>query len=306
METLAIFQEQRGRLFGLAYRLLGDAAEAEDVVQDAYLKWEARATADVPVRTASAWLAKAVTNLCLNRLTAARATREQYVGPWLPTPVRTADLGPLETVEQRETVTLAMLLLLERLTPPERAVFVLRAAFEYRYREIADLLDREEADVRQLYHRASTHIAQHRRRFPVDPDRHAEIVGRFFAAAGRGAVGELAAALADEVTAWADGGGRISVARRPIHGRAAVARYFAAFGLNPRAAGIELVPASVNGVPAMLAPQDGVVRAALVVELDGELITGIYSIVNPDKLTHVFNRGADPATEDGAAPRRQR
>lgn len=286
-QTLAEFQAHRGRLFGLAYRLLGDASEAEDVLQDAYLKWDARAAADEPVRIPLAWLTKAVTNLCLNRLASARSVREQYVGPWLPTPVLTADdvLGPLETVEQRESVTLAMLTLLERLTPPERAVFVLREAFDYRYREIADVLDRDEAHVRQLYRRARTRIGQQHKRFNADPARHAEVVARFFAAAVRGEVAALEELLAEEVVVWADGGGRMSLARRPIHGRDHVTRYFAALSSNPRAAGITLTTGTVNGQQAALAYRDNELLAVVSVVVVDNLITEFYSIANPDKLT---------------------
>ncbi|MFD6162323.1 RNA polymerase sigma factor SigJ [Nocardia sp. NPDC060256] len=286
-QTLTEFQAHRGQLFGLAYRLLGDATEAEDVLQDAYLKWDARAAAAEPVRIPLAWLTKVVTNLCLNRLASARSVREQYIGSWLPTPVFTADgvLGPLETVEQRESVTLAMLALLEQLTPPERAVFVLREAFDYRYRDIADVLDRDEAHVRQLYRRARTRIGQQHKRFNADPIRHAEIVTRFFAAAVRGEVAALEELLAADVVAWADGGGRMSLARRPIHGRDHVTRYFAALSRNPRATGITLTIGLINDQPAALAHRDNKLLAIVSMVIVDDLITAFYSIANPDKLT---------------------
>ncbi|MBF6327728.1 RNA polymerase sigma-70 factor [Nocardia transvalensis] len=304
-QTLAQFQAHRARLFGLAYRLLGDAVEAEDVVQDAYLKWDARAAADEPVQIPQAWLTKVVTNLCLNRLASARMSREQYIGPWLPTPVLTADdaLGPLETVEQRETVTLAMLTLLERLTPPERAVFVLREAFDYRYRDIAELLDRDEAHVRQLYRRARTHLGQRHKRFSADPARHAEIVARFFAAAVRGEVTALEELLADEVVAWADGGGRIAMARRPIRGRPHVTRYFAALASNPRAAGITLTIGAVNGQPAALAYRDDALLAVVCVDVADDHITALYSIANPDKLAFAATQPRTDLPCQGGRPR---
>ena len=180
------FERQRPRLFGLAYRLLGSAQEAEDVVQDAFIRWHGvdRDTIVVP----SAWLAKVVTNLCLNRLTAARAQREHYVGPWLPEPVLTEDetVGPLATVEQRESVSLAMLVLLERLTPAERAVFVLREAFVYSHREIAEIMDLSEANCRQLHHRARRHVEAARSRFAPDPRQQRALVERFLAAVREG------------------------------------------------------------------------------------------------------------------------
>ena len=151
---VAEFLAQRPRLFSLAYRMLGEAGEAEDIVQEAYLRWAGAARAEIV--SVPAWLTKVVTNLCLNRLTSARIRREAYIGPWLPEPVLTADgaLGPLETVEQRDSVSFALLTLMERLTPTERAVFVLREAFAYSHRQIAELLDVTEANSRQLHGRA--------------------------------------------------------------------------------------------------------------------------------------------------------
>lgn len=145
-------------MFSLAYRMLGSAAEAEDVVQDAYLRWHGAERQHI--RSPGAWLAKVVTNLCLNRLTSARATRERYVGFWLPEPVASGALGPMETAEQRDSVSMAFLILLERLTPAERAVFVLREAFSYGYREIAEVLDLSEANCRQLLLRARRRVGE--------------------------------------------------------------------------------------------------------------------------------------------------
>src|SRR5262249_43103332 len=176
-----------------------------------------------------AWLAKVVTNLCLNLMASARAQREAYVGPWLPEPVLTADgtLGPLERVEQRESVTLGLLVLLERLTPAERAVFVLREAFGYSHREIADILDLSEANSRQVPRRARLRLSDARPRFHPDPGQWRDLVERFLAATRDGDVPALERVLAAEVTAWADGGGKVVAARRPVSGRLPVARYVA-------------------------------------------------------------------------------
>ncbi|MEJ8645178.1 sigma-70 family RNA polymerase sigma factor [Streptomyces sp. MS1.HAVA.3] len=170
----ADFEEHRPRMFGIAYRMLGSAAEAEDAVQDAYLRWAAADRGEV--KHPGAWLAKVVTNLCLNSLTSARARREAYVGPWLPEPVLTGDgtLGPLQSAEQRDCVSMALLVLLEQLTPVERAVYVLREAFAYSHREIAGLLYLTEANCRQLYRRAAGRVAADRAaapepRFDADP-----------------------------------------------------------------------------------------------------------------------------------------
>lgn len=174
----ADFEEHRPRMFGIAYRMLGSAAEAEDTVQDAWLRWSSADREDV--EHPGAWLAKAVTRLCLNRLTSARARREEYVGPWLPEPVLTGDgvLGPLESAEQRDSVSMALLLLLEQLTPVERAVYVLREAFAYGHREIAGLLDLTEANCRQLYRRAAGRVAAGRAAGPRPASRRIRPSGR--------------------------------------------------------------------------------------------------------------------------------
>ncbi len=239
------FEPRRSKLFGLAYRLLGSAAEAEDVVQDAYLRWDHadRAAIGHP----DAWLAKVVTNLCLNRLTAARATRERYVGQWLPEPVPTDVLGPLETVEQRDSVSLAVLVLLERLTPAERAVFVLREAFGYGHREIAQVMELSEANCRQLYRRAAQHLADHKPRFQPSREDRERLATRFLAAAQNGDLRALEDLLADDITSWADSDGRHPVARKPVSGRERVARYFTgAWRMAPD--GMAFTFAEVNGM----------------------------------------------------------
>jgi RNA polymerase sigma factor (sigma-70 family) len=193
------FEAQRRRLLGLAYRLLGSASEAEDAVQDAFLRWHA--TDRARVASPSAWLTKAVTNLCLTRLASARARREAYVGPWLPEPVLAVEeaLGPLETAELRESVSHALLVLLERLAPAERAVFVLAEAFTYSHREIAEILEISEANSRQLHHRARQRLAQARRRFRVSRAQRHRILERFLSAARTGDLDGLERLLAAEV-----------------------------------------------------------------------------------------------------------
>lgn len=286
---MELFEGQRSRMFGIAYRILGSAAEAEDVVQDAYLRWHGadRDAIEVP----SAWLTKVVTNLCLTRLSSARMRREQYVGPWLPEPVPTADgaLGPLETVEQRELVSLGVLVVLERLTPPERAVFVLREAFGYSHREIAEILDIDEAHSRQHHRRARTRVAEARKRFPADRARHEEIVRRFLEATMRGDVAGLERLLADDVVSWADGGGKVTAARRPIVGKANVLRYLMGFQRRPELADVETELAEINGQSAWVLRWNEV-TAVFVPEVDGERVTALRLVLNPDKLGAVTNR----------------
>ncbi|MFB9877899.1 RNA polymerase sigma-70 factor [Planobispora siamensis] len=274
------FEAHRPRMFGLAYRMLGSAVEAEDVVQDAYLRWSG--TEPGSVASPGAWLAKVVTNLCLNRLTAARATRESYVGPWLPEPVPTDALGPLETAEQRDSVSMAFLVLLERLTPAERAVFVLREAFSYGYREIAEVLDLTEAGCRQLHRRARQRVGE-RRRFDAPGEQRRRIVERFLKAAENGDLAGLERVLAADVVSWSDGGGRVSAALRPVTGRDRVVRYLVGL-IVKYGAGTEARHAEVNGQDGIVLAKDGQVVMVSVVEIaDGEVV-GLRGVLNPGKL----------------------
>lgn len=294
-----MFEGQRPRLFGLAYRMLGSASEAEDVVQDAYLRWSGADQA--AVAAPAAWLTTAVVNLCRNQLTSARARRERYVGTWLPEPVLTSDgtLGLLETAEQRELVSLALLTLLEQLTPPERAVFVLRESFGHSHREIAQILGTSEAGCRQLHHRARQRIGDRndrfeagpgdrKHRFEPEPGEWERLVDSFFVAAWQGDVAALERLLADGATYWSDGGGKAPVARRPVTGRARLARFIAK--LFPRYAELPdfgragFSAAEVNGEPAVLARSDGELIAVLVPEIADGKITALRVAANPDKL----------------------
>ena len=280
------FETHRPRLFGLAYRMLSSAEEAEDTVQDAYLRFSAveRQAIEHP----AAWLAKVVTNLCLNRLTSARARREQYVGTWLPEPVVTSDgtLGPLESAEQRDAVSVAMLVLLERLTPTERAVYVLREAFAYGHREIADALDLTEANCRQLYRRAVQRVGEPGSRFEPAPERQEALVTTFITAAREGDLSGLEKLLAADATWWSDGGGKVSAARRPIEGREKVMRFLVG-GARKFAAGLEFTVAEVNGGSGLAAWAGDTLVGVLAFELREGLIVRVRAVVNPDKLEFV-------------------
>jgi len=277
------FETHRPRLFGLAYRMLGSAEEAEDTVQDVYLRFSAvdRAGIEHP----GAWLAKATTNLCLNRLTSARARRERYVGPWLPEPVITSGgaLGPLETAEQRDAVSLALLVLLERLTPTERAVYVLREAFAYGHAEIAGVLDLTEANCRQLYRRAERRIAEERARFEPDAERRTSLLTAFLAAAQEGDLAGLEKLLAADVTWWGDGGGKVSATMRPVLGRQNVARFTDGI-FRRHLVGKTVTVAEVNGGPGALFWDGDVVFCAVGFEYRDGLVTGVRAVLNPEKL----------------------
>lgn len=284
MAEVAEFETRRGRLFGLAYRLLGSAADAEDAVQDAFLRWDRADRA--AIANPDGWLTKVLTNLCLNRLTSARATREQYLGQWLPEPVPTELLDPLETAEQRESVSLAVLVLLERLTPAERAVFVLREAFGYGHREIAEVMELSEANCRQLYRRATGHLAGHRSRFQPSRAERERLAARFLAAAGGGDLRALEELLAEDITSWADSGGHLAVARRPVTGRDRVARYLVGgWRKIPDTTGFGF--AEVNGGTAIVVTVDAAVMAVLALEFDDTAIAGVRIVTNPAKLSHL-------------------
>ncbi|MET8555057.1 RNA polymerase sigma factor SigJ [Streptomyces sp. NPDC004959] len=273
-------------MFGLAYRMLGSAQEAEDVVQEAYLRWAG--TDRAAVRTPAAWLTTTVTRLCLTVLDSARARRERYVGPWLPEPVLTSGgaLGPMESAEQREEVSSALLLLLERLSPPERAVYVLRHAFGYGHREIAGMLGLSEPGARQHLRRARARLAEERARYAVESERQRALVETFLAASRAGDVRELVSLLAEEVSWWSDGGGRVPAARKIVVGRERVTGLLRK-ALEKGLVGAEFRPAEINGEAALVIFADG--RLAGVVQISGgaEGITQIRAVLNPEKLTYL-------------------
>ncbi|MEU6379753.1 RNA polymerase sigma-70 factor [Streptomyces sp. NPDC046909] len=280
------FESHRPRLFGLAYRLLGSAEEAEDTVQDAYLRFSGVDRAGI--EHLGAWLAKVVTNLCLTRLTSARARREQYVGSWLPEPVVTSDgtLGPLESAEQRDAVSMAVLVLLERLTPTERAVYVLREAFAYDYRAIADVLDLTEANCRQLHRRAVQRVGEPESRFTAARERQEELVASFVTAAREGDLGGLEKLLAADVTWWSDGGGKVSAALRPVEGRDKVIR-FTLGALRKWGTDLRIETAEVNGGLGLAMWVGDALAAVLTFDVRDGLIGDLRAVLNPDKLEFV-------------------
>jgi len=282
--AIAEFEGQRPQLFGLAYRLLGSASDAEDIVQDAFVRWHG--TEFGVVRDPAAWLVKVTTNLCLNRLASAANRREKYIGPWLPEPVMTPDpaLGPLDAVEQTDTLSLGFLVLAEQLTPPERAVFVLREAFGYSHRAVAELVELSEANCRQLHSRARKRIAT-----ACPPSATADAAGtrelleRFLAAARGGDLAALERILADDVISVADGGGAASVARLPVRGVEIVARYLATV-TSRYGTGLVLSVREVNRTPAVLARSGPALVGAFIPEVSAGRISAIRIVANPAKL----------------------
>ncbi|WP_329247889.1 RNA polymerase sigma-70 factor [Actinoallomurus sp. NBC_01490] len=275
------YLEHRRLLFATAYRMLGSVADAEDVLQDAWLAWNA--TDRATVRNPRAYLVRAVTNLSLNRLTSSQATREKYVGPWLPEPLLTSPDAAVET-EVADTVSTAMLVVLETLSPVERAVFVLREVFGYSHGEIADVLDRPEPAVRQIAHRAREHVQARRPRFDADPAEREKVTARFIAACAGGDLNAVMELLAPDVTAWTDGGGKVTAARRPLHGDSQVARWILGVLAKPESSGIVPEPAVINGELGILCTVDGVPVAVLTYGIADGRLHDLWFQVNPDKL----------------------
>ncbi|MEU6279892.1 RNA polymerase sigma factor SigJ [Streptomyces sp. NPDC047028] len=261
--------------------MLGSVTDTEDVLQDTWLTWHA---ADrTTVRSPRAYLVRTVTNLCLNRLTSARATREHYVGPWLPEPLL-ASPDAAEETELADSVSTAMLVVLETLAPVERAVFVLREVFGFSHAEIAGFLDRPEPAVRQIAHRARSHVRSRRPRYDTDPGRRAAVTDRFIEACAGGDLNAVLELLAPDVTVWADGGGKVSAARRPVHGPDHVARWILGILTKPQMTGVAFEPARINGEPSLLLTASGTPAGALTYDLTEAGITNIRLQVNPDKL----------------------
>jgi len=282
-EELRIFEESRPRLLRIAYRMLGSLAEAEDVVQDAWLRWSKADREDV--HNPMAFLARTVTRLCLDRMKSARARRESYVGSWLPEPLIELT-GPAE--DEPEDVTLTLMMALERLSPLERAAFLLHDVFDMPFEEVSKAIGREAAACRQLASRARAHVRSQRPRYPVSDEEGEAIARAFFMASASGDVGQLQALLAENVVAYSDGGGKRKTHTNPIYGRDRVVRMLAGlaskFGaLTPR----WVRPVRIDGLPGYIAYDHwgNLQTMALVIE-NGRIIA-YYTVRNPDKLMHV-------------------
>lgn len=284
------FAAHRSYLFALAYRMLGSANDAEDVIQDAYVRYAAAPRDDV--RVPRAFLTTLVTRLCLDRLKAARNTREHYIGPWLPEPVLTSDQpgDPHSAAERHESITLAFLVLLETLTPQERAVLLLREVFEYPYEDIAAIVQLSVANCRQVFHRAKTQLAAERPRFSASPAQQQQLVQRFLAAVEQGNVADLQHMLAADVRMWSDSGGKTPSPRRMLEGRDVVAKLLLYFKANldqiasADPAALQITLTTINDEPAVLSFVQGTLDSVMIMSLAGEQISALRIIRNPDKL----------------------
>ena len=283
------FETYRPYLFAIAYRMLGSAMDAEDMVQETYLRYQSAGKDDIHLL--KAYLATIVTRLCLDQLQLARRKREVYVGPWLPEPIITAETpeaaDPEKRVEMQESISLAFLVLLEQLQPFERAVFLLREVFEYEFAEIAAMLEKSEAACRRSFSRAKRRLVDRRPRFPAAPGAQRQLLTSFLQAVQGGDMTALTTLLADNVTLWADGGGRARASvLHAIHGRDAVVRAsLATRRFWPPNPSIELQ--EVNGQPALVGRDNGQAWTVLAVDVEQGRIQAIRIIANPDKLTQV-------------------
>jgi len=287
---LDVFNTDRPLLFSIAYRMLGSASDAEDVLQDAWLR--CRSVDRSAIRSAKAFATTVVTRLCLDRLKSARRTREEYVGPWLPEPVRTREVENPETRLQRaESVTLAFLVLLEKLSPEERAVFLLKDIFEYDHAEISGILGTTVDNSRQLLHRAKARLAEGRPRLSGTAESRRAIAERFAHAFSSGDGAELTALLASDVGMWSDGGGKASAARRPLAGRDQVLTFLIGLRRTAQTAGlirdVSLRIEEVNSEPALIVRVGLRLESIFVLSIDDAAISAIRVVRNPHKLAHI-------------------
>jgi RNA polymerase sigma-70 factor, ECF subfamily len=293
MNMTESFETYRTYLFAIAYRMLGSAMDAEDMVQETYLRYQS--TSKDSITSLKAFLTTIISRLCVDQLHLARRTREQYLGTWLPEPIITADnlqvSSPEERVDREESISLAFLLVLEQLQPVERAVFLLREVFDYDYAEIASFLGKSEVACRQWFSRAKKHLADHRPRFQASPEIQRRLLVSFQQALQAGEMTSLMKMLAEDVTFWADGGGKVKgVAIHRLFGRDEVVRFILSNSpifrsTLPADSHVEL--AEVNGQPAFITRSGERAFAVLTIDVEAEQIKAIRFVANPDKLAHV-------------------
>lgn len=285
MNRLETFNQYRPLLFAIAYRMLGSVMDAEDMVQETYVRWEQ--AADVAAQSPKAYLSSIVTRLCIDQLRSARVQREVYLGPWLPEPLLTDDTtGAAEMAALADSLSMAFLILLEKLSPVERAVFLLREVFDYEYDEIAAIVQKSEANCRQLVRRARAHLAAGRPRFAVSPAEQQQLARQFAVACTTGDLDGLLNTLADDIILWSDGGGKVAAAQRPVHGPARVARLLLGL-LRQAPSNFVSHAATINGQPGFINYIDGRPISVLTLEIGNGRIQTIRVVVNPDELRRI-------------------
>ncbi len=287
----ADFEQHRSLLFSIAYRMLGSVADAEDVVQEAYLRWQESRESEV--RSPRSYLSTVVTRLSIDRMRSARARREEYVGPWLPEPLVSEgaeDAG--EPTKLDESLSMAFLVLLESLNPVERAVFLLREVFDYDYGEISEIVGKSEANCRQIARRARQSVAARRPRFECSLETEKRLTERFVEACMSGDMEGLLGILSEDVTLWSDGGGKVAAAPYPIYGSEKVARFLVGV-LRTVPPGFFAHPARINGEPGVVGFVDGRPTRVVALDVAEDRIHGVRIVVNPDKL-----RAIPPSSPD--------
>ena len=293
----------RPLMFSIAYRMTGRVSEAEDLVQEAFVRWERARQAGAVVESPKAYLAAVTTRLAIDHMRSARVRRESYVGTWLPEPI-VSDLheSPEQMAELSDSLSMAFLVLLESLTPVERAVFLLREVFEYSYDDIAEIVDKSEANCRQIFGRARQHLDAHRVRYEASTEQNELLLQSFLAAARSGDVGQLVELLAADVGFYGDGGGKATAARQPVFGRDRVAAFVHGFFVQAPARGVTMEPALVNGGPGLVGHDaEGRIVGVMSFEVVDGVIQSIRGVVNPDKLQHL----GEPSDLNRIGPSRQ-
>jgi RNA polymerase sigma-70 factor (ECF subfamily) len=280
---LTAFNTHRALLLSVAYRMLGSRADAEDMVQETFLRWQQ--ASDVEIRDPRAFLVTVITRLCINQLQSARVKREQYFGQWLPEPVLTGPAAHTRNMPGIDgSLSMAFLMLLERLTPTERAVFLLREVFDYEYAEVAEMLGQSEVNCRQILNRAKQHIAEGRPRFDVSPEQRERLLQQFLETTADGNMQGLLALLSEDVVLYTDGGGKATAVPNPIYGAERVARFF--FGAREKLMPKDVVRrfAEINDQPGVIVYDHGRVFGVLTMDVSEGRIRNIYIVRNPDKL----------------------
>ncbi len=279
------FERHRSLLFSIAYRMLGSATDAEDIVQEAYLRWQRAPEAEV--RSPKSYLSAVVTRLSIDRLRSARVQREEYVGPWLPEPLVSEGTEEVAySIELDESLSMAFLVLLESLNPVERAVFLLREVFDYDYEEISRIVGKSEANCRQIARRARQSVAARRPRFERSPAQEVRLTERFVEACMSGDMEGLVGLLSEDVTLWSDGGGRVAAAPYPIHGPESVARFLLGV-LRTVPPGFTARPVRINGGPGVVGYVDGHPTGVVALDVADGRLRGVRIVVNPEKLRAV-------------------
>ena len=280
------FEHYRVLLFSIAYRMTGSASDAEDLVQETYLRYQASASQEIV--SLKAYLTTIITHLALDYLKSARVAREQYIGAWLPEPLLTSEDGgfPLADLEQQEALSLAFLRLLEALSPPERAVFLLHEVFDYPFSEIGSMLEKSPANCRQIFHRARQALQDKRARFEPEPQSQRQLLFSFLSASQAGDMAALTSLLAQDAISWSDGGGKVQTNLKPLYGKLAVARFWLSVTRKNQRPLTETL-AEINGSPAILLWGEGRLAGVISLRLCAVGIQEIYALLNPEKLAYL-------------------